>query len=183
MAEGSVSDKKNTGIKVTLDAARIRQSPDSGAIFKEGLQRTAGAAMTAANTVAPYVPGMAVVSAAITGMGALKDATGASATAANTASNATQVSFSGASGMSGGAGRAGASSGAFNNIEAAAAAGDSGAQQLLATREMQAMNHSMNAQYLMLQNEMQAENRQFSVMSNIMKLRHETAKNSISNFR
>jgi predicted nucleic acid-binding Zn-ribbon protein len=52
-----------------------------------------------------------------------------------------------------------------------------------ATREMQEMQMSFNLQYLMLQNKISQENRQFSMVSNIMKNKHDTAKNSINNIR
>ena len=38
-------------------------------------------------------------------------------------------------------------------------------------------------QYLALQEKMQNENRQFTTLSNVMKTKHDTAKNSISNVR
>ena len=49
--------------------------------------------------------------------------------------------------------------------------------------EMQEMQMSFNLQYLMLQNKISQENRQFSSVSNIMRTKHDTAKNSISNIR
>jgi hypothetical protein len=52
-----------------------------------------------------------------------------------------------------------------------------------AIREMQEMSQSFNLQYLSLQQNMQNENRQFSMVSNIMKNKHDTAKNSINNIR
>jgi hypothetical protein len=42
---------------------------------------------------------------------------------------------------------------------------------------------SFNLQYLQLQSQMQAENRAYTAVSNIMKTKHDTAKNSISNIR
>jgi hypothetical protein len=42
---------------------------------------------------------------------------------------------------------------------------------------------SFNLQYLQLQSQMQNENRQFTAVSNIMKTKHDTVKNSISNMR
>jgi hypothetical protein len=54
---------------------------------------------------------------------------------------------------------------------------------LEATRQMQEMNMSFNLQYLMLQNKISHENRQFTLVSNIMKSKHDTAKNSINNIR
>lgn len=59
---------------------------------------------------------------------------------------------------------------------------DSGAM-MDATEQMQEMQMSFNLQYLSLQNQMQNENRQFTMVSNIMKTKHDTVKNSISNIR
>jgi hypothetical protein len=42
---------------------------------------------------------------------------------------------------------------------------------------------SFNLQYLQLQQAMQNENRQYTAVSNIMKTKHDTVKNSISNIR
>lgn len=42
---------------------------------------------------------------------------------------------------------------------------------------------SFNQQYLQLQNQMQNENRQYSAVSNIMKTKHDTVKNTIRNIR
>jgi len=54
---------------------------------------------------------------------------------------------------------------------------------LKAIGEMQEMQMSFNLQYLMLQNKISHENRQFSMVSNIMKNKHDTAKNAINNIR
>ncbi len=58
-----------------------------------------------------------------------------------------------------------------------------GTELLSGTREMQEMNMSFNLQYLQLQQKMQSENRQFTMMSNIMKTKHDTAKSAINNVR
>ena len=50
-------------------------------------------------------------------------------------------------------------------------------------KSQQETQMSFNLQYLQLQNSMQNENRQFTMVSNIMKTKHETVKNSISNIR
>lgn len=52
-----------------------------------------------------------------------------------------------------------------------------------ATQSMQEMNQSFNLQYLQLQQDMQAQNRQFTLVSNIMKVKHDTAKAAINNVR
>jgi hypothetical protein len=54
---------------------------------------------------------------------------------------------------------------------------------LTATKEMQEMQMSFNMQYLQLQNQMQSENQCYTAVSNIMKTKHDTVKNSISNVR
>jgi hypothetical protein len=54
---------------------------------------------------------------------------------------------------------------------------------LKAIGEMQEMQMSFNLQYLMLQNKVSQENRQFTMVSNIMKNKHDTAKNAINNIR
>ncbi len=50
-------------------------------------------------------------------------------------------------------------------------------------QQMQETQMSFNLQYLALQKQMQNENRQFTAISNIMKTKHDTVKNSISNIR
>jgi uncharacterized protein YcgI (DUF1989 family) len=63
-------------------------------------------------------------------------------------------------------------------------AGGSGQQQLLdATKQMQETQMSFNLQYLQLQSQMQHENRSYTMVSNIMKTKHDAVKNSISNVR
>ena len=61
--------------------------------------------------------------------------------------------------------------------------GNSQDQLLNASKQMQEAQMSFNLQYLQLQNKMQDENRRFTMISNIMKTKHETVKNSISNVR
>ena len=52
-----------------------------------------------------------------------------------------------------------------------------------AIKDMTEMSQSFNIQYLGLQQQMQDENRRFTLVSNIMKNKHDTAKNSINNIR
>lgn len=60
---------------------------------------------------------------------------------------------------------------------------DSASRLIEATKDMQEMQMSFNLQYLLLQNKITHENRQFTMVSNIMKKKHETAKNAINNVR
>ena len=169
---------QTTGLRVQIDESRVRQAPktDFGSVMSTGLSRTAGAVMDAGQLAAPFIPGGAVLSAAITGVGGLKSsASGYSA--GGTAVGANSVGLQGGSGTtatfgsgsSGGVGVPGASAGT-NDL-------------MSQTRQMQEMNMSFNMQYLMLQQKMQADNRQFTTLSNIMKTKHDTAKNAINNVR
>lgn len=49
--------------------------------------------------------------------------------------------------------------------------------------EMQKMNMSFSLQYLGIQQKIQSETRQFTILSNIMKVKHDVAKNAINNIR
>lgn len=47
--------------------------------------------------------------------------------------------------------------------------------------EMQKESQAFNLQYLQLQTELQNDNRRFSTLTNLMKVRHDTAKSAINN--
>jgi prefoldin subunit 5 len=66
------------------------------------------------------------------------------------------------------------------NALLAQASGRPDASTIAKLQEVQA---TFNAQYLQLQAQMQHENRSYTAISNIMKTKHDTAKNSISNVR
>lgn len=57
------------------------------------------------------------------------------------------------------------------------------ADSMNVTKSMQDTQMSFNLQYLQLQSQMQSENRAYTAVSNIMKTRHDTVKNSINNVR
>ena len=52
-----------------------------------------------------------------------------------------------------------------------------------AIREMQQAQAGFNRQYQQLQQKMQNENRQYTTVSNVLKTKHDTVKNSIGNVR
>ncbi|MBC7794958.1 MAG: hypothetical protein H7Z43_14730, partial [Clostridia bacterium] len=64
----------NTGLKVQIDQAKGVTAPqtDFGTVLGAGINRTMGAAVTAAGVAAPYVPGGAVLSAAISGVSSMR---------------------------------------------------------------------------------------------------------------
>ncbi|WP_242346464.1 hypothetical protein [Anaeromyxobacter terrae] len=50
-----------------------------------------------------------------------------------------------------------------------------------ATRALQQQSQSFNLQYLQLQESMQRESREFAALSNVMKVKHDSAKSAINN--
>jgi hypothetical protein len=114
----------------------------------------AGLVRSVADTVelaAPYVPAGTVVSAAV-----------------RTGANAIAGAVTGTAPGTG--------------TGAAALAGSSGEDDLLsATRALQQQSQTFNLQYLQLQEDMQRENREFTALSNVMKVKHESARAAIQN--
>ena len=101
-----------------------------------------------------------------------------------TGTGAAMTSSGGVGSTSGAMQTPGGASGADSMTGNAVATGSGSSDQLFAaTKNMQETQMSFNLQYLQLQNSMQNENRQFTMVSNIMKTKHDTVKNSISNIR
>jgi hypothetical protein len=63
----------------------------------------------------------------------------------------------------------------------ATAAGSGGGELLEATRTIQQEAQTFNLQYLQLQEAMQRESREFTAVTNVMKVRHDSAKAAINN--
>ena len=127
---------------------------------------------------APFIPGGAVLTAAISGLGSMKSSQSAGPAVAG---NSSGLSLPG--GGSGSAGATGSGGSASSTVEQMAANGDPNAAMFSATKELQEMNQSFNLQYLNLQQDMQQENRKFTALSNVMKTKHDTAKSMIQNVR
>ena len=64
-----------------------------------------------------------------------------------------------------------------------AGSGDAFNQMMAATRQMSEFQASFNLQYLQLQEKIQIDSRQFNLVSNIMKTKHDAAKNALNNVR
>ena len=67
--------------------------------------------------------------------------------------------------------------------ERSTARGDGQDQMLKATKSMQEAQMAFNQQYLQLRSQIESENRSFTLVSSIMKTKHDTVKNSIGNIR
>ncbi|MBT6177645.1 MAG: hypothetical protein HOI23_10400 [Deltaproteobacteria bacterium] len=176
-----ISSDNNAGLRVQIDSSRSRQTSRTsfGDVLSTGLSKSANTVMNAGNMAAPFIPGGAVLSAAITGLGSLKSAqSGGSA-----APNSTGLSAGSGSVVGGGSQGVSGGSGTMDSVASLAAGGSEGAIMMQATREMQEMNQQFNLQYLNLQQDMQQENRKFTAISNVMKTKHDTAKGMIQNVR
>ncbi|NPC87283.1 hypothetical protein HPC49_55055, partial [Pyxidicoccus fallax] len=81
-------------------------------------------------------------------------------------------------------GSAGAGTASAGTSTASGATGSGDAWDLLeAQRAVTAEGQKFNMAYLQLQNEMQRESREHNAISNIMKVRHDSAKAAINNIR
>lgn len=61
--------------------------------------------------------------------------------------------------------------------------GVSQAQLIQSMRQLDQLQTSFNLQYLELQRQIRVQNQEFNAVSNILKAKHDTVKNSISNIR
>lgn len=151
-----------TPVRLSTQLAEERQTPktDFGSKLRDGVETTAHVA----GVVASALPGGAILSAALSAGSSLTGQTAASAGGNG---------IVGAPRVAGGTPNASpASSGQTLS------SGDSTYDQALSLLNAQEVT---NMRYLALQQRMQEENRYFSTMSNVMKTRHDTAKNTIAN--
>lgn len=147
-------------LSITPTVARQTPQNDFGTVLARTAQEVV---RTGAGVVAAMMPGAPAVSAAVASV--------SSVVATSTSS------VRGASVSAGGTGGAGGASGALGTGQ-----GDQW-DLLAAQKEMQAEGAKMNLAYMNLQNEMQAESRAHNAISNIMKVRHDSAKAAINNIR
>jgi hypothetical protein len=146
---------------ITVAPSTFRQSaPSRFELALQGATRALHASVVgAADLAAPIVPFGTVLSGAVKGAAAGPGPLGL-ATAG------------------GGAGVAGGTpGGAAGAVGAVGAGGD----LLEATRALQAEAQAMNLQYLQLQERMQQESREFTALSNVMRVKHDSARSAISN--
>jgi hypothetical protein len=186
MSAGGITNERGLRVSVGLSVERQTPKTDFGTVLGRGVSKTTDAVLQAGQLAAPYIPGGAIVSAAVSGLGSVKSSLTSSSAGATAMAPSANVISSGTVSTGGSVATTGTTSSGgsvFGNIEAQAAAGDSSAQMMMATKQMQEMNQSFNLQYLQLQQQMQADNRQFTLLSNIMKTKHDTAKNAINNVR
>ena len=144
-------------LSITPTVARQTPQNDFGTVFARTAQEVVRAG---AGVAASLVPGGAAVSAAVSSVSSVVSSTASSVGGASARPGA------------GGAGGVGGTAGGGEQWDL-----------LAAQREMQAEGMKMNLAYMNLQNEMQAESRAHNAISNIMKVRHDSAKAAINNIR
>ncbi|MFO0723597.1 MAG: hypothetical protein U1E65_07445 [Myxococcota bacterium] len=205
------SKVRGPSIRLSTVATSTRQTPktDFGTVMRDGLIKAGDVAMDGLKVAAPFIPGSAIVSAAVAG-----------ANIAGTVGNASYgggggrgVASAGLTAVGGGPGSLGGAASAGNygatgalaipgkapglgtNIgtgsnfsgsttgNPSAGGSDSFNQMMGATQAMAEFQASFNLQYLQLQEKIQQDTRQFNLVSNIMKTKHDAAKNALNNVR
>ena len=170
---GGPSRIDQTPVRLNTKITEDRQTPNTnfGSRMKDGLSTAAGAVATGIGVAAPLVPGGAIISAAVSGVtsigGSLSSGQRTSAVGGGAATR----------GAYGGVGGTGTMPSSGSGSSTPVVSGDSYSQGLDLIQAQQASN----MQFLTLQNQMQQENQKFSTLSNVIKVRHDTAKNSIQN--
>jgi hypothetical protein len=214
-------------VRLSTVATTTRQTPktDFGTVMRDGLIRAGNVAVEGLRVAAPFVPGGAIVSAALAGANAasglapafsMSGGGGGSGYASSGGSGGAAYGRSaagltaggqgpmgggqvnGAVGNSlplpgrrpgldtgvGGAGGVGGGAGAGGVASGNGAAGSDAFNQMMgATRQMAEFQASFNLQYLQLQEKIQIDTRQFNLISNVMKTKHDAAKNALNNVR
>lgn len=149
-------------LSITPTVARQTPQNDFGTVLARGASEVVKAG---SGIVSSMIPGGPALSAAVSSV----RSTVSSVT--STASGVTSVPGAGGASAAGGA--------------ASGAATGKGEQWdlLEAQKAMQVEGQQFNAAYLELQNQMQKESREQNAISNIMKVRHDSAKAAINNIR
>ena len=176
-----------TPLRMSTNLSVDRQTPktDFGERIKAGVSATAGALVGGAAVISPLVPGAGIVSAAVSSVGNLTASQGSGSVGGQYGSTAAGVASVGVGGVQttvggggigdGAAGGGGTSSVGGLDVQAANVGG--GGQDMVTKMAAE------SSQLLKLQFQMQQETQVFQTISNVIKTRHDTAKNSIGNIR
>jgi hypothetical protein len=196
-------------ISTNFTVGRQTEKRDFGDQLLAGVQNVGGAIASGAAMAAPLVGGGAIVSAAVSTVSNIAGALGTSSGAATAgAYTSGLVGLGGGTGINttvgGGAPVPGGNTGigggvAGGGLGGMAVGGGGGlggggvpgvgggggglTNDIAGLQSMIAQNAQQNAQLLGVQQQMQRENVMFTTVSNVLKTRHDTVKNSISNVR
>ena len=167
-------------ISMNVTVPKQTQGATFGEKVNAGLHAAGSALSQGASLLGGALPGGAVISAAVSSVGNLAGGAGGGAAAASYAATGV-VGFNGGAGGSTAGGSpvaVGGGSGTGPNLTAGAGTGAMGGYN----NDIASMS-AQNAQMLQVQMAMQRENTMFSSISNVLKTKHDTAKNSVSNIR
>ncbi len=207
---------KSPSIRLSTVATSTRQTPktDFGTVMRAGLIKVADVAQKGLQVAAPFIPGGAIVSAAVANASSLVSSGGGAGPSYSSGGGGASGFSSSTSGLSGGSGPVsggGGTPGQFGqggnmfvpgrrpglgtnmnqsstNFAPGGAGGATGgsdafSSMMSATKQMAEFQASFNLQYLQLQEKIQQDTRQFNLISNIMKTKHDAAKNALNNVR
>lgn len=170
-------------ISMNVTVGKQTQGATFGERVNAGIQQAGSAIASGAALVGGVIPGAGIVSAAVSSVTNLSNMPGAASASAGYAATGVVNLGSGSGGMSttvgagGGSVTTGGSVGAPNLTQ-----GASGNSVGMMNNEVAAMTQE-NSKMLQVQMAMQRENQVFSSVSNVLKTKHDTVKNSISNIR
>lgn len=155
-------ENNNRIASLSLTPTQARQTPQNefGAVFARTAQEVV---KTGAGLVGGVIPGVPVMSAAVSSVRSVVSSV------VPATSSSTSIPGVGSTGSSGAAGGLSGQGDAWDMLEA--------------QRVMAAEGQKFNMAYLQIQNEMQRESREHNAVSNIMKVRHDSAKAAINNIR
>lgn len=183
-------------IRLSTVATTTRQTPktDFGSVMRAGLIRAGNVVAEGLQVAAPFVPGGTIVSAALAGANRAADMT-ATPQGGNFGQTAHGLTADGTPGTPRAGGTLvipsrgpGLRTDLSKPAPRAFVGSDAGSsnsfnQMIAATRQMTEFQASFNLQYLELQEKIQTDTRQFNLISNIMKTKHDAAKNALNNVR
>ncbi|WP_224244280.1 hypothetical protein [Hyalangium gracile] len=152
------NNNRIASLSITPTFARQTPRNEFGAVLARTAQEVV---KTGASIVGGMVPGAPVLSAAVSSVSSTVSSVGST--------NATITPIPGTTGGTSATGGATGKGDAWDMLEA---------QRLMAED-----GQKFNMAYLSLQNEMQRESREHNAVSNIMKVRHDSAKAAINNIR
>jgi hypothetical protein len=160
-----------------VDPNRINQTSIVTSLQRQTPKDDFGSVM--AQTIAQGVKTGASILGGVLG----NPATSAAVSAVNAVAGVVQVGPAHPQVLAGGSIASAASTvtGATSPLGATGTGTGSGWDLLAAQQAMQSDSQNFNMQYLALQDQMQRESREFTAVSNIMKVRQDSAKNAINN--
>jgi hypothetical protein len=192
-------DQTPVRMSTNLDVGRQTPKTDFGDRIKAGLDTTAGVVANGAAVIAPFVPGGAIVSAAVSSVGTTANSRSSGQAVTGQYAATGVVNLGGGAGGIGtvagggaGAGGVGTTLGGAPGVGTVGVPGtvagngisqlQTGGTDMVGSFNQQMLDaQAQNSQLIQLQIQMNQESQTFSTISNVLKVRNDAAKNSIQN--